>query len=141
MRKWGVAMVIGLLLALPALAHESREVGEYAIEFGWRIEPAYTDLLNGPEIVVIEQDGGAPVEGLEDALQLDVLFGDRSKTLRLRAIADQPGHYTADLIPTRPGDYQFHLTGTIGDTAVDETFTSADGNFSTVEPISDIQFP
>jgi hypothetical protein len=29
----------------------------------------------------------------------------------------------------------------IGDTAVDEIFTSADGEFSTVEPIDDIRFP
>lgn len=142
MKKRGWLIVVLLLaLVLPALAHEGREVGEYVIEFGWRIEPAYTDLLNGPELFITEHGTDTPVEGLEDSLQLTVMFGDQSKTLRLRAVYDQPGRYTADLIPTRPGDYSFQLTGMIGAAPVDETFTSADGEFSTVEPISDIQFP
>ena len=54
---------------------------------------------------------------------------------------DDPGHYIADLIPPLPGDYIFHLTGNIGNTQVDETFTSANGQFSTVNPASDIEFP
>jgi hypothetical protein len=69
------------------------------------------------------------------------MFGDQTKTLLLQAAEDDPGHYIADLIPTRPGDYSFHVTGTIGDTSVDEVFSSADGEFSSVEPGSDILFP
>ena len=60
---------------------------------------------------------------------------------KLRAVPDAPGSYTTDLIPTQPGDYSFHLTGTIGDATIDETFDSSKGEFSTVEPITDIQFP
>jgi hypothetical protein len=137
-----IMLLIGLVLGIaPAAAHEGREVGDYLIEFGWRMEPAYTELLNGPELTVVTHDSEQPVEGLEDTLKLEVLFGSQSKALRLRALPDNPGHYTADLIPTRPGDYSFRLTGTIGDVTVDETFSSADGEFSTVEPVSDIRFP
>ena len=138
-----VVFVVALLVltVAPLVAHEGREVGEYAIEFGWRLEPAYTDLLNGPELYIDEHDTETPVEGLESTLQLEVSFGPASKTLTLHPVIGEPGYYTADLIPTRPGDYTFHLTGTIGDTAVDETFSSADGEFSTVEPIDDIRFP
>jgi hypothetical protein len=159
-----------LVLVIPASAHEGREVGDYNIVFGWRSEPAYTGLLNGPELTITaggehhdeeaatdatEEPGthtdlgtddhhdedAETVEGAEETLQLEVSFGDQTKVLRLRPVFGEPGHYTADLIPTLPGDYSFHLTGTINGTEVDEVFSSADGEFSTVEPIEDIQFP
>jgi hypothetical protein len=139
------ALTLLLSVFLPSLAHEGREVGEGAdtvlITFGWRVEPAYTDLLNGPELFIENHDTEAPVEGLEESLQLEVSYGGQSKVLNLRAVWNEPGHYTADLIPTQPGDYSFRVTGTIGSVEVDELFDSADGEFSSVNPISDIQFP
>ncbi len=105
------AVVLLLALILPSMAHEGREVGEGAdaalITFGWRNEPAYTTLLNGPELYIENHDADTPVEGLEDTLTLTVSFGGQSKTLHLRAVANDPGHYTADLIPMQPGDYSF----------------------------------
>ena len=136
-----LALVAIPLVVAPVSAHGDREVGESIIEFGWRVEPAYTTLLNGPQLHISHRETEEPLEGLEDTLELEVSFGPASKTLRLRAVVGEPGHYTADLIPMQPGDYSFRLTGTIGDTEVDETFDSADGEFSSVEPISDIQFP
>lgn len=161
-----VLVLTVVVLAIPALAHEGREVGEYAITFGWRVEPAYTGLFNGPEFSVTthgaeheeaeatpeaghEDTGGddhhdeasTAVEGLEETLQIEVSYGGQTKLLRLRAVWGEPGNYTADLIPTQPGDYTFRIFGTIGDTEVDETFSSTDGEFSSVEPVEDIQFP
>lgn len=137
-----VMVVLALVLAVaPAAAHEGRAVGEYMIVFGWRVEPAFAGQVNGPEFRVSQHDTGEAVEGLEATLQLTVSFGDQSKTLTVYPVWGEPGHYTADLLPTRPGDYRFQLTGTIGETDVDEAFSSADGEFSTIEPISDIQFP
>lgn len=137
-----IVVVLALILAVaPAAAHEGREVGEYVIVFGWRVEPAFAGQVNGPELRVEHHDTGEPAEGLEETLQLTVSFGDQTKTLVVYPVWGEPGHYTADLLPTRPGDYSFHLTGTIGDREVDETFSSADGEFSTIEPLSDIQFP
>lgn len=135
-----LVVMIGLFV-LPVTAHEGREVGEYLIEFGWRNEPAYTTLFNGPEFTVVTHDSETPVEGLEDTLTLEVSYGGKSKVLKLRALFGQAGHYVADLIPTQPGDYSFHLTGKVGDVEVDESFSSADGEFSIVEPVSDIMFP
>jgi hypothetical protein len=129
------------LLITPATAHEHREVGDYAIVFGWRVEPAYAGQFNGPELFITHHDTEEPVEGLEETLQLEVSFGPEGMLLPVRAVFGEPGHYTADLIPTRPGDYSFHLTGSIGDVTVAETFSSADGEFSSVEPIADIMFP
>jgi len=45
------------------------------------------------------------------------------------------------LTPTRPGDYTFHVFGIIEGFEIDETLSAADGQFSTVEPMEDIQFP
>lgn len=146
-RLISILAILTLLLGLvvPSFAHEGREVGEGAdkavITFGWRVEPAYTDLLNGPELMIENHDTDTAVEGLEETLQLEVSYGGKSKVLKLRAVWNDPGHYTADLIPTQPGDYSFHLTGKIGSVDVDETFSSTDGEFSSVNPISDIQFP
>ncbi|MEZ4666465.1 MAG: hypothetical protein R3E39_00860 [Anaerolineae bacterium] len=140
----GFVMAVSLLTALltiPAAAHEGREVGDYEIELGWLVEPAYTTLLNGAELTITNHKTDTPVEGAEDTLKLEVRFGPSSKILKLRSIPNEPGHYSADLIPTQPGDYIFQVTGTIGDTPVDETFSATDGQFSSVDPISDIQFP
>ncbi|MEP7291927.1 MAG: hypothetical protein ABI835_09090 [Chloroflexota bacterium] len=143
MKKMLGALVVLLLclFSLPAFAHEGREVGEYVIEFGWRVEPAYVGLLNGPEFTIENHDTDEGVQGLESTLQLRVLFGDQSKLLSVYPVFDNPGHYTADLLPTRPGDYSFQLSGSIGEQEVDETFTSADGEFSSIEPATDIMFP
>ncbi len=51
------------------------------------------------------------------------------------------GDYEASLIPTVPGDYTFHLTGKIHDTAVDETATSSDSTFNAAGDPTDVQFP
>lgn len=140
--RLGLVLVALLALFATVAAHEGREVadGKYDIVFGWRVEPAYTTLLNGPELEINDADE-KPVEGLDETLQLEVSYGGKSKVLKLRAVSNEPGHYTADLIPTQPGDYSFHLTGKINDAAVDEVFDSSKGEFSSVDPISDIQFP
>lgn len=150
-------------------AHEGREVGEYEIHFGWQNEPAIAGVNNGPELFIhkhgaTEEDEVA-VEGAEQTLKLKVTFGGQSKELALEPAWQDPGHYIAHLTPTRPGDYSFELTGvispteemtettamtgtveltgteTISPTIVNETFTSADGQFSSVEPASDVLFP
>ncbi|MBI1256151.1 MAG: hypothetical protein GC204_01650 [Chloroflexi bacterium] len=130
-----------VLVIVPVSAHEEREVGAYDVELGWRMEPPYTGLLNGPEFFVHDHATGDPVTGLEDTLHLLVHLGDQEKMLTVYPVENDPGHYTADLIPTRIGDYTFHLFGKINDQDVDEQFTSADGYFDSVDPASDIMFP
>jgi hypothetical protein len=45
------------------------------------------------------------------------------------------------VVPTRTGDYTFHVTGTIGTTKIDEKFESGPGRFDGVEDIAPLQFP
>jgi hypothetical protein len=147
--------VITLLIAVgiyvvnvpDASAHEHREVGNYEINFGWQVEPAYAGVFNGPEITIIDTTTDEPVIGAEDTLTLTVRFGGETKELTMSPAWNDPGHYNAYLTPTRPGDYEFEITGSISvttalsETVVSEIFTSADGDFSTVEPAADILFP
>lgn len=130
------------LRATPAAAHEGHTVGLYSVELGWRVEPAYVGLYNGPEVFIsMKDDETKKIEGAEKTLKLEVLFGKDRRPVKLEAAYEDPGHYVASLIPTRAGDYVFHLTGKINDTAVDETYTSANGKFSPAEPVGDILFP
>ena len=155
--RLGVVLAVLLALFATVSAHEPRVIGgKYNLALGWSHEPAYTGLLNQVEIFISEVDpnaptpapgaaddeaGGTPVAGADETLKLEVGYGGKTKVLKLSEDYETKGHYLADIIPTQPGDYTFHLTGKIGDTDVDETFNSADGKFSSVEPITDIQFP
>jgi hypothetical protein len=136
-----VGMLALVLVAAPVLAHEGREVGDYRIIFGWRIEPAYAGVFNGPELIIAHRTNGTPLEGAEQTAQLSVTFGQAAMQLRLYPVPNEPGHYSADMIPSRPGDYEFHLTGKLGDADVHEVFNSVDGEFSPVELATDIVFP
>jgi hypothetical protein len=66
-----------------------------------------------------------------------------ARVLNLRSLYRDPGHYTADLIPTAPGQYRFRFFGTIQAMTVQETFDSKSGGgqFDDVESSVDLQFP
>lgn len=136
-----LCLVLVLLVSIRTSAHEGREVGPYEIVFGWQIEPAFAGVSNGPELWITDHETGEPVEGAETTVRLRVRFGPATKVLTLEPAWEDPGHYVAALTPTRAGDYTFELTGRIGNTTIRETFTSADGDFSSIEPASDILFP
>ncbi len=136
-----VSLLLMAFALFPVSAHEGREVGDYEIELGWQIEPAYTGQVNELEIDIVVAKTTEGVAGAEETLQAEVTFGPAKKILKLEPDPDNAGHYSTRLIPTRPGDYTFRLFGKINDTSVDESFSAAEGQFSTVEPVSDLQFP
>lgn len=144
--RFSLLMAVLLMIAGVALAHEGREVGGYELHFGWRNEPAITGFPNGPEVFIHihgESESEEPPfpADLAVSLKVEVTFGSESATLELRQAWQEPGHYIADLIPTLPGDYTFRVFGTIGDTEVNETFSSTEGQFSSVDPSTDVMFP
>ncbi|MCQ3929494.1 MAG: hypothetical protein DPW16_03465 [Chloroflexi bacterium] len=155
-RRVFVAFLLVVLLSVSlfsapdqsAQAHEGRQVGPYTVELGWVVEPAYAGIYNGIEVHIsmgedehTDEATDEHAEPIEANLQIEVSFGDAAKVLDLELAGDEPNHYIAAIIPTRAGDYTFRLTGMIGETPVDVTFSSADGGFSSVEPISDLLFP
>ena len=143
--RWLAASVlaaVALLLSLSiALAHENRDVGKYRLTVGWTGEPAYQGQRNGLSLAIVNKDTNQPVEGAEKTLQAEILFGGQKREVALRAVFRQPGQYTADLIPTRDGDYRFRFFGDIEGQKVDEVFDSADGKFNAVQQADALYFP
>jgi hypothetical protein len=146
------ALIAGAALAVmitsPAFAHEERPTGQVVMTVGWINEPTYTGFPNGVALF-LNDPAGAPVTDLGDALKVEVSLGEEKMgPLALEpAFGDDfgtPGEYHANLIPTRPGAYTFHFTGTVRGEAIDETFTASEEHgegFSLVEDDSAVSFP
>ena len=88
-----------------------------------------------------EESEGAPVDGLEETLKAEVIFGDQTMELPLNARFGTPGAYESVFFPMKPGDYTFRIYGTLGDTDIDESFTSSPEGFGAVEDPAPLQFP
>ena len=121
-----LAFAAALTAAGTALAHQSIVVGDaYRVTVGFVVNPAYAGQLNHLDLIV-RTAGDAPefVEGLEGSLGAELIAPDGSGRLVLtvRAVRGQPGYYTADFIPTVPGDYAFRVFGFVGDVEFDEVF-------------------
>ena len=137
-----VAVVIGMSLigAATTVAHEERTVAtDYTFVVGFLTEPAISGDTNGISLEVTTAD--VPVEGLGDTLKATIIFGDQSKDVILSPVFDTPGAFKTVFIPTAPGDYAFHFTGTIAGVAIDETFTSSPEGFDSVADRADYEFP
>lgn len=139
----GLALMLATTLVTVGSAHEHRTVADdtYELTIGFLDEPAYVNLKNGLSVRVVTVDGEEPVEGLEDTLEAEVIYGDQSMELELEPVFNDPGHYRAIFFPTATGAYTFHLTGEIEGNEIDEEFTSGPETFSEVEPIEPLQFP
>jgi hypothetical protein len=138
----------GLLLvavAMPgaALAHERRTIagGKYDVVVGWSNEPAYVGMKNSATIRIMNAGTTTPVTGAEKSLKLAIRQGASTQAFPLEAVFGQEGLYSADIMPTRVGDYQWIFSGDVGGNSVNETFDTADGKFNGVQPANTLQFP
>ncbi len=144
------SLLLTLLVTGVAGAHFPVKAGSYTIEVGWKNEPAYVGEQNAVIVVVSDADDKPLTDLAGDALSVVVSTADQqSPGLSLEPGFDAEdvsagegplGQYEAPMLPTAPGGYDFHITGTIHGQAVDITVTSAD----TQEPVSgtsDIEFP
>jgi hypothetical protein len=138
----GLSALVLLVGAPSAIAHESRKVGPYEFVVGWYDEPTYTGLKNGPEVFISDAQSGKPItEKVPVELEVEVIFEGESTTQTMEPAFDDPSHYEANVAPTRPGEYTFHFTGSVGDTEIDEEFTSGPDTFSSPVALSEIMFP
>jgi len=124
-----------------ALAHGHTEVGDYEIVIGFHNEPAFQGEPNGLDLFVTNHKTGEPVNGLEETLQAEILFGSSSKVLSIEPQWGVEGAYTAYVIPTETGDYTWHIFGTIEETPVDISMTSSPDTFESVESKASVSFP
>ena len=126
-----------------AFAHEHRHVDGLELTVGWGAEPTFAGFPNTVQVAVAQPDGTA-VEG--GTLEAEVLFGPQgsnqgSQPIDLVPSDETPGQYGGIIIPTRPGTYTFHITGTVGGAAIDEVFTSGEQTFDDVADPQGAQFP
>lgn len=138
------ATFIVLVTATAAWAHEGRNQGDLSMEVGFGTEPALAGQPNSAQIILVHN--GKPVVDLGDTLSVEVSFGDTSIKLPVEANFEvgesgEPGDYRAWFIPTQPGKYTFHFTGTVDGEDVDQSFTSGPKTFSEVDDPGSIMFP
>jgi hypothetical protein len=109
-------VVLSLMIAPTiAWAHQTVQIGDYAVEYGWMNEPV---IVNQPNAVVINISGPNGDTNVDVSnLQIKAVFGADSKMLALQPLGeDTPGQFVAPMTPTRPGTYTFRLSGTVGKT-------------------------
>jgi hypothetical protein len=135
---FGAAVLAIIVAAPPSLAHGSHEEGDHKFVIGFADEPAYTGSPNAVQVIVTH-DGEPVTEGVQ--LQVTVSFGDASTDLRLLPAFGEPGDYRADLVPSEPGAYTFHVTGTVEGEEVDIELTSGPDTFSEVTSLTEAAFP
>jgi hypothetical protein len=68
-------------------------------------------------------EGAAPVEGLEETVQVEIAAGNNTKVMQLEPAFGEPGAYEATFYPTVATTLTYRLFGTINNTPVDLTFT------------------
>jgi hypothetical protein len=138
-------LVVNVLPPRMAAAHETRAIasGQYELVVGFIVEPALEGQKNGLDLRVrVPGTPPTPVLGVEKTLQWEITHvgTDKTATFPIRTIFNDPGHYTADLILTAPGQYRFRFFGTVEGVTVNETFISGE-RFNNVEPTDELQFP
>ena len=144
-RKLGPALVLAFLFAIvlstTAFAHGRTQVGDYELVIGFHNEPAYQGEPNGLDLFVTNTTTNEPINGLEETLQVEIIYGASKQELPIRAQFGQDGAYTADVLPTEAGDYTWHIWGEIEGTPVDVSMTSSPDTFGSVEPKGEFAFP
>lgn len=140
----------GLLIASAggAAAHVIEHAGAYTVALGWQHEPAYLGAQNAVQVVITDAVGkGVTDLGAEDLTVVASTGGQQSAALTFDSGFDQDtgfgtlGEYDAQLIPTSPGAYTFHLKGSIHGTSIDVTETSSDTTFNSATGTMDVEFP
>lgn len=139
---------LAALAAAPASAHFVERVGPYTLVIGWQVEPAFVGVANGVQLIVRDAADKPVTDLKEDDVKVVVsTAGQQSGELTLEPGFDAEemegplGEYNAALLPTAPGEYTFHFTGTIRDQKVDVTVTSGDETFDSVKGTGDLEFP
>ena len=129
------ALAGGAAAPLPAAhAHTIDAVGDYRIEIGWMNEPVVSGETNGIELYIsplapcpgvdvpmecaASQEFADGITGLEDDLQVQLVYSGENIWLPLSADHNIDGKYYAFVNPTASGYYQANLIGDLPTTRV-----------------------
>jgi len=142
------AVALVLVIGGVCSAHVVKQVGQLSFEVGWQQEPTYVGETNGVSVTVRDADDkGITDLGPNDLSVVVSTGGQQSQPIAfdpgfdLEENLGTPGEYDAPILPTAPGDYTFHITGSVHGQAVDLSLTSSDTTFDPVRGTADIEFP
>ena len=146
------AAIAGSIMVPAGTAHAHGEAGkgDLLLTIGFATEPAFAGQPNAVQLIV-EHDG-KPVTDLKPGdVQVEITFGDEtSEPMDLepaffieggQVMFGDPGDYHADFVPSQPGEYTFHFTGTIDGEKVDEEMSSSPETFASVADAGEASFP
>jgi hypothetical protein len=140
-----IAAALVILPAAPALAHADHTQGDLSIAVGFATEPAYAGQPNAVQLLVTHA-GQAVTDLVPGDLTVEVGFG--GQTTEIDAIPEfeigewgTPGDYRAPFIPSEPGPYTFHVTGSVDGEKVDFSMTSGPKTFDDVQDPGTAMFP
>ncbi len=143
-----VALLLALIQAPIVAAHGHATASGFNLAIGWSVEPALVGQPNAAQLFVYDADQKPITDIPADAISVVVSTGGQdSPSFSLAPVFDleeglgTPGEYAADIIPTAPGDYSFHFTGTIHGKSIDITMASSDTTFDSAVAAADIEFP
>jgi hypothetical protein len=121
-----VLMTVGALLCVglaSAQAHETRQVGDYTLTVGFRVEPAFEDVVNAIDIFVERTNDGKDISiragdvvSLSVEVQLRKTDDFLAETLAAALLEESPrqdfaapNRYNAWFKPTHDGVYAFRV--------------------------------
>ncbi len=116
-----------LLFLFPfcALAHETREYEingvPYEIIVGSLNEPVIVDDKTGVSVELVRD--GKFLVGAQESLQVEMIAGDKKRTVDLSPVYGAEGQYKYNFIATVPTTLTYRVFGTLENTAVDLSFT------------------
>jgi hypothetical protein len=102
----------------PVLAHEELVTGDIRIVAGWVNEPPLVNQLNGVLLIITQVSNDQPVNNALAQVVVTLQKGTETRPLEFLP-AEEPGTYTATLIPTQTGPYTVVIRGTISGQAID----------------------
>lgn len=119
------AFIATVPLAVSAHSHTEFEINgmKYGFVVGSLNEPVAVDDKSGVELRISKGDAETPVEGLEETLMVELIAGDKKKTLELSPMYGTPGAYKAPFYPTIATTFSYRVFGTVEGTPFDYTFT------------------
>jgi hypothetical protein len=155
----GALVYVGLACAQ---AHENRQVGDYTLTVGFRVEPAFEDVVNAIDIflnrtgdgkAISVRDGDVVILSVEVQLRRTDEF--TAETLAAALLQEPPrqdfaasNRYNAWFKPTHDGAYAFRVIGVIdasddevGPQAIDETYVCGNGTQSSTSRFNCVEDP
>jgi hypothetical protein len=155
------AVVLGSVVAVQA--HEVRQIEAYTLVVGFRVEPAFEDVVNAVDIFINRTSDGRAVSVRDgDIVELDVEVQLRAtdafdaEVLAAAPLQENPqqdfaasNRYNAWFKPTHDGAYAFRITGVIsdasdpqaGELAIDATFVCGGGTQSDTTRFNCVEDP